>query len=314
MVADLVYAPLETPLLAAARARGLAIADGLGMLLHQAVRGFQLWFGVRPEVTPQLRALVETDLAEIREYWPSGEGLLPAGAASRFQQQRRHKPDAISREDWHMQTMTRRALGVARLALMVTASAVWAQQAPPVRVRGEITKVEGNTLSVKSRSGENLTVKLAEPLRISAMVKSRRSPTSRRARSSACRPCRSRTARQKAYAIHIFMDSQKGVVADRFSEWDSRPGSTMTNANVATTVSGKDGQDLLVKYKDGEKKVIVPPGIPIAKYVPGSAADLKVGAKVFVGAREEAGRRLADRAQHRGRPRHRSAAMSGGRD
>ena len=62
VVADLVYVPLETPLLAAARARGLATADGLGMLLHQAVRGFQLWFGVRPEVTPQLRALVEADL------------------------------------------------------------------------------------------------------------------------------------------------------------------------------------------------------------------------------------------------------------
>jgi shikimate dehydrogenase len=62
VVADLVYAPLETPLLTAARNRGLAVADGLGMLLHQAVRGFQLWFGVRPEVTPQLRALIETDL------------------------------------------------------------------------------------------------------------------------------------------------------------------------------------------------------------------------------------------------------------
>ena len=62
VVADLVYVPLVTPLLAAARARGLNTADGLGMLLHQAVRGFQLWFGIRPEVTPQLRAMVETDL------------------------------------------------------------------------------------------------------------------------------------------------------------------------------------------------------------------------------------------------------------
>jgi shikimate dehydrogenase len=62
VVADLVYAPLETALLAAARARGLAVADGLGMLLHQAVRGFQLWFGVRPEVTAELRAVVEADL------------------------------------------------------------------------------------------------------------------------------------------------------------------------------------------------------------------------------------------------------------
>jgi shikimate dehydrogenase len=62
VVADLVYDPLVTGLLASARARGLRTADGLGMLLHQAVRGFQLWFGVRPEVTPELRALVEADL------------------------------------------------------------------------------------------------------------------------------------------------------------------------------------------------------------------------------------------------------------
>jgi shikimate dehydrogenase len=64
IVADLVYVPLETQLLAAARARGLRTADGLGMLLHQAVRGFELWFGRRPEVTPALRALVEADLTK----------------------------------------------------------------------------------------------------------------------------------------------------------------------------------------------------------------------------------------------------------
>jgi shikimate dehydrogenase len=62
VVADLVYDPLVTPLLAAAKVRGLRAADGLGMLLHQAVRGFELWFGVRPEVTAELRALVEADL------------------------------------------------------------------------------------------------------------------------------------------------------------------------------------------------------------------------------------------------------------
>jgi shikimate dehydrogenase len=62
VVADLVYVPLDTPLLTASRARGLKTADGLGMLLHQAVRGFELWFGQRPEVTAELRALVEADL------------------------------------------------------------------------------------------------------------------------------------------------------------------------------------------------------------------------------------------------------------
>jgi len=62
VVADLVYVPLETPLLAAAKGRGLKTADGLGMLLHQAVRVFELWFGQRPQVTSELRTLVETDL------------------------------------------------------------------------------------------------------------------------------------------------------------------------------------------------------------------------------------------------------------
>jgi shikimate dehydrogenase len=65
VVADLVYVPLETPLLAAARAHGLKTADGLGMLLHQAVRGFELWFGRRPEVTSELRDLVEADLTKV---------------------------------------------------------------------------------------------------------------------------------------------------------------------------------------------------------------------------------------------------------
>jgi shikimate dehydrogenase len=64
VVMDMVYDPLATGLLVAARERGLRTADGLGMLLHQAVRGFELWFGVKPEVTPELRALIEADLTK----------------------------------------------------------------------------------------------------------------------------------------------------------------------------------------------------------------------------------------------------------
>lgn len=62
IVADVVYVPLETPLLAAARSRGLRAVDGLGMLLHQAAPGFERWFGARPAVTPELRALIEADI------------------------------------------------------------------------------------------------------------------------------------------------------------------------------------------------------------------------------------------------------------
>src|SRR5215475_1271874 len=182
-----------------------------------------------------------------------------------------------------MRKMTRHVLGAAGLALIVTTSAVWAQEAQPVRVRGEITKVDGNTLSIKARDGQNLTVKLADNTRVAAMVKASLADIKENSFIGVSAMPQS-DGTQKAYAIHIFMDSQKGVVPDRFTPWDSRPGSTMTNANVATTVAGTDGQDLLVKYKDGEKKVSVPPGIPIARYVPGSAEDLKVGAKVFVAA------------------------------
>jgi hypothetical protein len=181
-----------------------------------------------------------------------------------------------------MQYVSRSIFGTTALALLVSASTAWAQQSPSVRVRATIEKVDGNTLTVKSRTGETLTVKLAEPLRVSAMVKASLADIKEGSFigvSAMPQP----DGTQKAYAVHIFMDTQRGVVADRFSEWDSRPGSTMTNANVATMVAGKDGQDLLVKYKDGEKKVQVPPGIPIARYVPGSAEDLKVGAKIFVG-------------------------------
>lgn len=176
-----------------------------------------------------------------------------------------------------------RALGAAGLALAMTATTVWAQQAPPTRVRGQIEKIDGNTLTIKSRSGEMLTVKLAQPPRIAAMVKATLAEIKEGAFvgvSAMPQP----DGTQKAFAVHIFMDAQRGVVADRHGAWDSRPGSTMTNANVASTVASKDGQNLLVKYKDGEKKVVVPPGTTIARYLPGSAADLKVGAKVFVAA------------------------------
>ncbi len=87
---------------------------------------------------------------------------------------------------------------------------------------------------------------------------------------------------QKAMGIHIFMESQRGVVQARFSPWDREPGSTMTNANVDTTVTSADGQVLMVKYPDGEKKVIVPPNTNIVAMAPGSKDDLKAGAAFII--------------------------------
>ena len=92
VVADIVYDPLDTKLLQAARERGLRTADGLGMLLHQAVRGFELWFGVRPEVTPELRALVEADLGKQAEpVQPSAPEDSPAVKKAMARRSKRNK-------------------------------------------------------------------------------------------------------------------------------------------------------------------------------------------------------------------------------
>jgi outer membrane lipoprotein SlyB len=188
-------------------------------------------------------------------------------------------------KEYKMEKSIRVMLGLAGLATIIAASAVSAQQAPPVRVRGEITKVEGNTLSVKSRDGQNLTVKLAEPPRIAALVKASLADIKEGSYIGVTAMPQS-DGTQKAVGIHIFMDSQRGT-GEGHRPWDKAPGSTMTNANVATKVAATNGDELLVKYKDGEKKVLVPPGTPIARYTPGSAADLKVGAKVFVAAAQK---------------------------
>ena len=89
---------------------------------------------------------------------------------------------------------------------------------------------------------------------------------------------------QKAVAVHIFPENQRGA-AEGFRPWDRAPSSTMTNATVAQTVKGTDGQNILVKYKDGEKKVVVPEGTPIVTFVAGDKSELKPGARSSSSAR-----------------------------
>lgn len=180
-----------------------------------------------------------------------------------------------------MQSLSRRVFGATALALIVSTSAVWAQQAPPLRVRGTIEKVDGKTLTVKTRAGETATVKLADDVRVAAMLKASLAdikPGSFIGVTAMPQPDGS----QRAIGIHIFMESQKGVVQARHFGWDREPGSTMTNANVDTSVSSVDGQVVMVKYPDGEKKVMVPPNTNIVSMAPGSKDDLKPGAAFII--------------------------------
>jgi hypothetical protein len=184
-----------------------------------------------------------------------------------------------------MPIMTRRTVGASAIGLLFAVSFAAAQApqggAPPVRIRGTIEKVDGSNLTLKARDGSTVNIKLADNARITAMVKATLDDI-KVGTFIGVTAMPQPDGSQKAIGIHIFMDAQRGVVPARFSPWDREPGSTMTNADVTSTVAGFDGQVMMVKYPDGEKKIIVPPNTPVVKFVPGNAADLKPDAQMIV--------------------------------
>ena len=173
-----------------------------------------------------------------------------------------------------------RVLMASLTALAVLASAASAQQSPTVRIRGSIETVDGSLLTVKSRDGTELKVRVTDNVAVFGVAKTEISEIKQGSYigvSAIPEP----DGTQKAFAVHIFPENQRGA-AEGFRPWDARPNSTMTNATVAETVAGTDGQNILVKYNDGEKKVVVPPGTPIVTFVAGEKSELKPGAKIII--------------------------------
>ena len=180
--------------------------------------------------------------------------------------------------------MTRRALGAAAIALSLAATAAFAQQ--PARIRGQIEKVNGDMLVLKTRDGALLNVKLDEKARVSALVKATLADIKKDSFigiAGVPQPDGS----IEAFSIHIFLPAQRGVVPDRHGPWDAKPGSTMTNAYVEDIVQAKEGETLMVKYKDGEKKIVVTPQTVIAAVAPGNKDELKAGTPIIIMASEK---------------------------
>ncbi|HKA74856.1 MAG TPA: hypothetical protein VKE26_23835 [Xanthobacteraceae bacterium] len=178
----------------------------------------------------------------------------------------------------------RLATGVFAIALIAGSAAVWAQSAPPIRIRGTIEKVDGNTLVIKAREGNEVTVTTPDNVRVMGFVKASIEdikPNSYIGVTADPQPDGS----QKAVAIHIFGEAQRGT-GEGHRPWDLRPGTTMTNAAVDTIATGVEGRVITVKYKAGdktdEKKVIVPQNIPIVAYTPGDKSELKPGAAIII--------------------------------
>jgi len=176
--------------------------------------------------------------------------------------------------------IVRRAIGVTTVAVaLVFTSASFAQQQG--RIRGQIEKTDDGMLSLKQHDGTMLDVKLADDARVSGLVKASLDDIKKDSFIGVAgmpRPDGS----IEAFSVHIFLPAQRGVVADRHFNWDAKPGSTMTNAYVESSVTEKDGQAVQVKYKDGEKKIIVTPATAVTAVAPGNKEELRPGAQIII--------------------------------
>jgi hypothetical protein len=150
-----------------------------------------------------------------------------------------------------------------------------------MRVRGTVEKVDGSTLTVKSREGSSFAIKVTGDKPVyTALVKAELAdikPGSYIGVTSLPQADGS----LKAVAVHFFPEAARGA-AEGHRAWDQQPNSQMTNATVDTAVAGVDGEVVTVKYKDGEKKVLVTPQTAIVRMVPGQAADVKPDTKVII--------------------------------
>jgi hypothetical protein len=174
--------------------------------------------------------------------------------------------------------MTRWTLGAVAIALLF-ANAALAQQ--PTRIRGQIEKTDGGMLALKTRDGATLNVKVADDARVAALVKASLADIKNDSYIGVAGMPQA-DGSVEAFSVHIFLPAQRGVVPDRHGPWDAKPGSTMTNAYVESSVAEKNGQALMVKYKDGEKKIIITPATMITAVAPGSKDELKPGAQIII--------------------------------
>jgi hypothetical protein len=186
-----------------------------------------------------------------------------------------------------------RVLGASAIALLFAASLQPQQTAvaqgmmqqtqaapPPVRVRATITSINDGVLTVKARDGAEMKLKLADNAPVNEIVKASLADVKSGAY-LAVTGMPQPDGSQKALAVFIFPEAQRGL-AEGHRPWDFAPNSTMTNATVDSQVKSVDGETLVVKYKDGEQKVLVTPATEITIASRKSAADLKPGQKILV--------------------------------
>jgi hypothetical protein len=168
---------------------------------------------------------------------------------------------------------------IAALVIAATSAAVLAQT-PPTRIRGTLEQVDGNLLTIKTRAGETMKVKIPDNVVVVGIAKASMADITNG------KFIGTTTVGQKdgalvAEEVHIFPESMRGT-GEGHRDWDLRPESKMTNANVANVKNMGDGRVMTVQYKGGEKQVLVTPRTSVVSFEPASRSELKPGTGVFI--------------------------------
>jgi hypothetical protein len=171
-------------------------------------------------------------------------------------------------------------IGTALLAGVLGATTVFSEDAPPARVRGTLDQASGNTLTIKTRNGTPATVQLKDGAAVIAAVNGSMSDIQDNSFvgiTAMAQP----DGTIKAVEVHVFAEPLRGTAEGHYP-WDLMPNSTMTNAAVTQQVKKAEANTLTLKYKDGEKTIVVPSDAVVVNLIPGDPADLKPGAKIFI--------------------------------
>ena len=171
-------------------------------------------------------------------------------------------------------------ISAALISGLFAVTAVFSEDAVPPRVRGTIDQVNGNTLTIKAKSGSPTTVQLKDNVPVVAVTKGTMSDIQMNSFVGiAAMPQPDGTI--KAVEVSVFAEPLRGTAEGHYP-WDLMPGSSMTNAAVTQQVTKQEGNTLTLKYKDGEKTIVVPSDAVVVNLIPGDRADLKPGAKIFI--------------------------------
>jgi hypothetical protein len=179
-----------------------------------------------------------------------------------------------------------RPLAALLLAAVSACAVAQAPANPPVRIRGTVEKLDGQMLTIKAGNGQSMAVKLTDNYTVMGVAKASVEDIGS-GKFIGTTTVGERDGALVALEVHIFPENMRGTGEGHY-DWDLRPQSKMTNANVANvTAMGKD-RVLTVQYKGGEKKVVVPENAVVVAFTPSDRAVLKAGASVFVNSQRQA--------------------------